>query len=198
MACWCGKVVVRLQNRVPRFSLLCGCFDCKGKIEWTNRQDKVCLERTVPDIPELVYLDSDILGIQGEEYLKVFMLRKSEWGSPFCVATCCYTVLLVDNPYYDDNVVMVIKDGCVLDAEDITPAARIFMKDYEKRGVTPTLFDGPSLYYDERDPPELWEEKQNACQRGPKDRIRNGESASKLFSRLGEFSIINWTSPLSH
>ena len=51
------------------------------------------------------------------------------------VATCCFSTLLVDNPYYEKNGVMVMAQGVKMDVENMEKQWRIQMKDYPKERI---------------------------------------------------------------
>ena len=51
------------------------------------------------------------------------------------VATCCYSTLLVDNPYYEKNGVMVMAQGVKMDVESMEKQWRIKMKDFPKERI---------------------------------------------------------------
>jgi hypothetical protein len=47
------------------------------------------------------------------------------------VTKCCHSVLAIDHPYYDKNVICVHADACNLVAPHIEPLCRIFTKDWD-------------------------------------------------------------------
>ena len=51
------------------------------------------------------------------------------------VATCCYSTLLVDNPHYQKNGVMVMAQGVKMDVESMKKQWRIQMKDFPKERI---------------------------------------------------------------
>ena len=51
------------------------------------------------------------------------------------VATCCYSTLLVDNPYYENNGVMVMSQAVKMDVDSIEKTFRIQMKDFPKARI---------------------------------------------------------------
>mmetsp|Transcript_58951 Transcript_58951/g.117118 ORF Transcript_58951/g.117118 Transcript_58951/m.117118 type:complete len:155 (-) Transcript_58951:200-664(-) len=61
------------------------------------------------------------------------------------MTTCCHSILAVDHPAYQANVVMVPRDACNLDfSPDIMPTARIYMQDWDdtQLGTPPPLAKG--------------------------------------------------------
>ena len=51
------------------------------------------------------------------------------------VATCCHSTLLVDNPYYENNGIMVMANAVKMNVEEIEKTFRIQMKDYPKERI---------------------------------------------------------------
>ena len=53
-------------------------------------------------MPVLKYFENDLVIEKGKEHMKWYRLRKEEVGgkSVRCVATCCYSTVAVDHPFY--------------------------------------------------------------------------------------------------
>ena len=53
-------------------------------------------------MPVLKYFENDLVIEKGKDHMKWYRLRKEEVGgkSVRCVATCCYSTVAVDHPFY--------------------------------------------------------------------------------------------------
>lgn len=135
VSCNCGKTSIIFAAHTPRFIFECGCVDCKQKLYWAqyNNNNNNIWNNNIPDLLTLIYIDNSIIDIIGKENLCYYKLRDNAL-SPFLCSKCCYSVLLVDNKRYNNNVLMIIANGCKVNVNFITPIARIFLKDIEKIG----------------------------------------------------------------
>jgi hypothetical protein len=134
--CRCGKVIIRCIGQSEpgggKAHLACGCCDCRAALKW-------CEKKGGPRCPEIVdgtYWPNDWDVMRGKEHLKCYLLREGMQSNRM-VATCCHTCLLVDHPFYEEKVCLVL-DG---EADDphrfkvmknykIPPlACRVFMRD---------------------------------------------------------------------
>jgi hypothetical protein len=87
-----------------------------------------------PQVSNLYYIEDDIVGIKGEEFLREYLLREhtgavvpgtdTPVASPFIVAACCHSVLCVPATYYNSNYVAVIDEACSLCCEPMEVSAR--------------------------------------------------------------------------
>eukprot|EP00092_Neocalanus_flemingeri_P005005 GFUD01005382.1.p1 GENE.GFUD01005382.1~~GFUD01005382.1.p1 ORF type:complete len:204 (-),score=48.68 GFUD01005382.1:326-937(-) len=127
LSCVCGAVSIQLHDPIPRFRLECGCCDCRQALQWAQLQGGP----TAPCLPDLWYFANDFTFLSGREKTKLFKLRDNGMSIRL-VATCCHSTLLVDNPYYNNKVLMVMAQGAKLDVPEIEKNVRAQMKDFPK------------------------------------------------------------------
>jgi hypothetical protein len=133
ISCACGRCTIEFSSRQNRLTMECACKDCYQASEWAaSNGGPAC-----PQIPRLSYWENDLLDVTGEEQMQVFMLRDklgaARAQSQRCVATCCYSTLLVDHPAYSGNVCMIFEHAVSLSASAMPIDARIYMCDYDER-----------------------------------------------------------------
>eukprot|EP00729_Bicosta_minor_P010582 gene10582-33126_t len=107
--CRCGKTIVRcVGSKTPgggKAHLACGCCDCRAALEY-------CFQKGGPRVPDIVdgtYWPNDFEVVTGKENLKPYLLREGMCSNRL-IATCCWTCLLVDHPFYGGKVALCL-DG---------------------------------------------------------------------------------------
>uniref|UniRef100_A0A7S4PHH6 Uncharacterized protein n=1 Tax=Paramoeba aestuarina TaxID=180227 RepID=A0A7S4PHH6_9EUKA len=201
LSCRCGTTCFTFSAPSPRHSLECLCCDCLQKMEWANKKAKELglspAPGPLPEVPELRYFENVIEKVEGKENIKLFLLRE-DGRSKFVVACCCYTAMLVDHPFYLQNVVMVLP-STVVKSQKTVPFVRIYIKDWEKQrkaegkeadvSLLPP-FEGIQLFYDERDPqsgPNSREEVRKHFNNGPpsEEAKKKGKTLQQLLLEWG-------------
>ena len=102
--CKCGEVLIKMSNGKPRRVLECCCVNCSQHLEWAS----IMGGPSVPILQTLSYWDNDIVIIRGEENLRVIVLRENG-HSKRATAKCCFSTLMVDNPFYNDVMLKIFK-----------------------------------------------------------------------------------------
>jgi hypothetical protein len=188
--CKCGKVLIKMSNGKPRRVLECCCVDCYQHNEWAS----VMGGPNVPVIPTLSYWDNDIVVIRGEEHLKVVLLRE-DGRSKRTTATCCFSTLMVDHPYYSGVMFMLFEDACRVqqDEPDVSPTktrpaeSRIYLKDFDtSRGTLPEFRGDPTRVHQTCCPEYIkgWNRKSSPTLDNP-----SGEKIQALFERIPEMIL---------
>ena len=148
----------------------------------------------VPVIPTLSYWDNDIVVIRGEEHLKVVLLRE-DGRSKRTTATCCFSTLMVDHPYYSGVMFMLFEDACRVqqDEPDVPPTktrpaeSRIYLKDFDtSRGTLPEFRGDPTRVHQTCCPEYIkgWNRKSSPTLDNP-----SGEKIQALFERIPEMIL---------
>ena len=102
LSCKCGTVSIGLPTNEPAFAAECGCVDCLAKCV-------MCASMGGPEVPAPVALHDSCLKLHyyhdkldvlsGKDKLTFTKLREGS-KTINCVASCCHTCMLVDNPFY--------------------------------------------------------------------------------------------------
>lgn len=90
-------------------------------------------------LPQLVYIRSDIISVIGDRYMKAFQLRNPA-KSTRVYCTNCYSILGINHPTYSNNVFMFFPHHCEADLDlSIKPCTAIHMSSYpyEERADIP-------------------------------------------------------------
>ena len=133
MSCGCGKVEILFHTPQPLARIPCCCLDCRQKCLWAESEGGPALPDAVKDYREavdLIFFPAafelyDVLPDlhpKGMDMLEFYTLREDDgsttrpgWrgdsGSIHMVATCCMTLLLVDNVNYHTSKDMSNDDG---------------------------------------------------------------------------------------
>jgi len=141
--CVCNSVALRILRRTPVLHLQCGCFDCRQAHEylWSLGGPPTLS----PPLEKLVYFQNDVAPLSEQELQRVRLtMLRNDGRSTRLETTCCNSILAVDHPAYQGNVFMVPAAVCHLDAPEIRPMARIYMKDWDEAadGPPPSLPEG--------------------------------------------------------
>jgi len=154
LSCVCGAVCIVLHHPVPRFRLECGCCDCRQALQWAQLQGGP----VAPALPDLWYFANDFTITRGRDNIRLYKLRDNGMSIRM-VATCCYSTLLVDNPHYQKNGVMVMAQGVKMDVESMKKQWRIQMKDFPRERLGELKpFNGKAVDMDNLD---VWGDNSN-------------------------------------
>ncbi|PPR63711.1 MAG: hypothetical protein CFH10_00436 [Alphaproteobacteria bacterium MarineAlpha4_Bin2] len=136
ISCGCGKSSVTVADGRAVQHFLCGCEDCRQALQWCHIQGG----RKPDPIPDLYYLRSDIIEVEGREFLEAFKLR-SDGKSTRLYCTNCFSLIAVDHPFYRSSVFLFFPEHCESSCDiSLDPAAYIMMGDYSKEiGPKPAL-----------------------------------------------------------
>jgi hypothetical protein len=99
------------------------------------------------------YFENDLARVDPEALSLLFTVKLRENGRTTRLVTkCCHSILAIDHPYYDQNVVSVHSDACNLIAPQIRPLSRIFTggwdaaHDGEMPSITASLEDSGAMW----------------------------------------------------
>lgn len=122
--CVCGMVKVRFLRPQPVLHVHCCCADCRQAMEW------IAIQRGAPMKQAVIhayYFENDLADLEQQALPLLYAVKLRESGRTTRLVTkCCHSVLALDHPYYDTNVVCVHSDLCDLHAPEIEPLGRIF------------------------------------------------------------------------
>jgi hypothetical protein len=147
--CMCGEVKLRLLRRMPVLHVHCCCSDCRQGREWICKGGP-----PIKQGPTLAYyFENDLAWLEPHALSLLFTVKLRENGRTTRLITkCCHSVLAIDHPYYEENVICVHADACDLVAPRIQPLCRIFTSDWD------TAYDGemPSTTASLEDSEAMW------------------------------------------
>lgn len=111
LSCKCGQVSVNFAVNQGRSKIYCCCDDCFAKNAWAARMGgpQIPDKCESKEAPMWVEHWSARMVVVGKEKLTFNKLREQ---SPCtnCVAACCSTLLFVDSPFYQGNVVSIFPE----------------------------------------------------------------------------------------
>ena len=126
ISCKCGSCTIKFPHALPLFAGECACVECLGQLGW-------CASKGGPEIPaEIVSKDKrlklhyphDKMVVTGKDKLMFTQVREDA-ASTNCIATCCHTVMVVDNAFYHQgsgHIGSIDGSGFVMFFESITPS----------------------------------------------------------------------------
>lgn len=191
--CICGQVGLTFHG-TPLLALDCACCDCRQAREFEatlgGPPSKSALGRAV-------YLPNDVSTVSELDITTSFHLShlRKEARSTRLVSSCCHSTLAVDHPAYGGKLVMVPRDSCNLQAKEIAPLARIYLKDWPDDEPLPPLEPPtlPTIRGDEPDLAERAEVYRTVFHSAKEPAPRQGLSIQELFSALGPPSVLGLT-----
>jgi len=135
ITCKCGECKLRFQQKTCLYRLDCCCCDCKANQDYwfTVKGDKSPGPAPDPCILDSLYFPNDFAVEKGLSLLGAFKLSETA-KSTRIYCTQCFTILLVDNPFYEAKFVLTTVlnyEGYqgLHDADLMEPQCRIFVKD---------------------------------------------------------------------
>jgi hypothetical protein len=132
--CICGKVKLQFLRAMPVLHVHCCCSDCRQGREWLASMGGPPLRQAST---ELYYFENNLAPVEPHALSLLFTAKLRENGRTTRLVTqCCYSMLAIDHPYYEKNVVCVHANACDLVAPRVEPLGRIFSRDWD------TAYDG--------------------------------------------------------
>jgi hypothetical protein len=143
VSCICGKASITFSSSQLRSRLLCCCVDCRQAAAHAASIGGPIVPRGPQD---LIYFPNAVTDVKGSELLMLQKLRP-DGRSTRVVAQCCHSILAVDHPNYQGNVVMVPLSTCKVQhpMPMLPPQRLIYTGDWpESYGPVPA-FESPPL-----------------------------------------------------
>lgn len=142
VSCKCGICSIKLYDTDAKLGIYCACIDCRNALEWCEKHGGP----KPSEIPQLIYLRSDIESFCGANYMGAFQLR-SDAKSTRVYCKECFSILGVVHPAYSDNVFMCFIGHCRLSlSNDIGPSAAIYLNDLLNKEIFKFPEDLPVFY----------------------------------------------------
>jgi hypothetical protein len=189
IACSCGQCRLTLTDNHPIMSLYCECKDCAQAIKWGELRGGKASQK----LTQAVYARSDILSVEGENYMRPFQLRNPA-KSTRVYCTNCYSILGITHPAYSNNVFMFFPHHCEADLDlSIKPCAAIHMSSYPYEEKADIPDEIPVFhnwdYPQERDRFLSIPEVAKAFRKPLKPSV--GKSFEELIDSLGDVEVLN-------
>mmetsp|Transcript_18125 Transcript_18125/g.46368 ORF Transcript_18125/g.46368 Transcript_18125/m.46368 type:complete len:208 (-) Transcript_18125:147-770(-) len=187
--CVCGKVSLRLLAPKPVLHLQCGCRDCRQAHEFVASRGGPPIKQ--PPLQELYYFVNDVapLDESAANMVELQMLRHGG-SSTRLVSKCCASIIAVDHPAYQGNVLMVPSDVCNLEAQKSDASGRIYMGDWDELhdGMPPPAPPGCTVYPAVLPPdaPRPWRQIFATPLVAP----RQGVSLQQVYAKLGSTKLL--------
>jgi hypothetical protein len=138
LSCRCGSVKLTFATTQPIWAFECCCVDCYDKNLWSCRAGGVPPPRGLEAHGEgkpldLRYWPNRLQVTHGKDKLAFNRLREGA-ASVNMIAACCQTLMCVDHPFYEENVVLTFPEFCPpagLDPAALPPPTmRVYVKDW--------------------------------------------------------------------
>ena len=105
--CACGECGITLADGRAIQFIRCGCEDCRQALQWAHTQGG----RKPEGLSDSYYFPADIIGSKGVASMKAYKICQDGRSTRvFC--TSCYSILGVDHPGYQSNVMMIPPKHC--------------------------------------------------------------------------------------
>ena len=101
IACNCEKVKLKFTVAQPRYRQECCCVDCNHAHKWAESKGGA-KDSGMGITADLWYFENDIQVLCGNEHIAFYVLDDG-YPTQRLVATCCYSTLCGDHPYYLGN-----------------------------------------------------------------------------------------------
>ena len=142
IGCECGRCTITVKDQRPVLSLLCACEDCRQAAQWGAARGGNPPRR----LPKLFYVRSDIIGTEGDNFMRPYQLR-TEAKSTRVYCSECYSIVGVDHPAYNKNVFMFFEDHCKTNLDlSVEPTAAINMHSYPGKDLPKLPPSLPVIY----------------------------------------------------
>ena len=189
VSCKCGICSIDLNDTYAKLTIYCACVDCRNALEWCEKRGG----QKPSEIPQLIYLRSDIVSFCGAKYMGAFQLRRDAKSTRvYCKK--CFSILGVDHPAYSDNVFMCFTGHCRLNlSNDIAPSAAIYLNDLSHKQISKFPENLPVFYsfaYEQ----ELTRFRQIPAVKlafNPPDEKPKGIFFQDLINSLGQIQVLN-------
>ena len=174
--CICGEVKLRFLRPTPVLHVHCCCGDCRQGREWVASMGGPPMKQA---FTALYYFENDLAPIDPHALSLLFAVKLRENGrTTRLLAKCCYSMLAIDHPYYERNVVCVHADACELVSPRVEPLCRIFSNDWD------TAYDGamPASIACLEESEAMWKSFASVIKRPPSG--ANGIKLQDIFAQL--------------
>lgn len=127
--CLCGRVRLRFLRPGPVLHVHCCCADCRQAMEWVASVGGPPMTNAVTFA---YYFENDLAALEPESLRFLYAVKLREQGRTTRLVTrCCHSVLALEHPYYEQNVVCVHSNLCNMVAQPIKPLSRIFSSGWD-------------------------------------------------------------------
>jgi hypothetical protein len=127
--CTCGKARLQFLRPVPVLHVHCCCISCRQGRDWVASQGGPPVKQGATLV---YYFENDLAPLEPNVLSLLHAAKLRESGRTTRLITkCCHSVLALDHPYYEENVVCVHADVCDLVAPRIEPLCRIYSTDWD-------------------------------------------------------------------
>ena len=147
--CTCGRVKLQFLRPVPVLHVHCCCRSCRQGREWVAANGGPPVKQGATLV---YYFQNDLAQLAPNALSLLFTVKLRENGRTTRLITkCCHSVLAIDHPFYEENVVCVHGDVCALVAPPIKPLCRIYSTDWDTKydgelpSVTASLEDSEAM-----------------------------------------------------
>ena len=188
ISCSCGKCELVLNERRARYSVLCGCEDCRQALAWGASKGGNKPEQIVYGC----YIRSDIAHVKGQSEMRAVQLRDGARSTRvYCASR--YSIIGSDHPSNQDNVSLIFPNHCQTTCDvDLEPAAVLFLRDYPEE-VAPVPSEDIPVFHTFVYPQErarFFSIPVVANTLCPPTTQPKGQSFSQLIGSLGEVEIL--------
>lgn len=135
LRCRCGQVSISFAVDKPVHAWECCCVDCYAKNVWSCKAGNVPVppalgEHGAGKPLDIRYYPSKMV-VSNKQRIAFNRLRDGATSTNM-VTTCCKTILCVDHPAYQGNIVLMFPEFCPLIGAGELPdtPARVFIKDW--------------------------------------------------------------------
>lgn len=180
--CLCGKVKLQFLRPIPVLHVHCCCSDCRQGREWLANMGGPPMQQAST---ELYYFENDLAPLEPQAFPLLFTAKLRKNGrTTRVIAKCCHSMLAIDHPYYEKNVVCVHADACELVAPRVEPLGRIFTRDWD------TAYDGemPSTIAHLEESEAMWKQFSNIIKTPPAG--RHGIRLQDILAQLPSTTIL--------
>ena len=143
-------------------------------------------------LPELIYVKSDILAVNGLQFIGAFHLRP-EARSTRLYCKKCYSIIGVDHKSYKNNVFMFFKNHCSTTCDlSLNPDAAIYLKDLEETDEIKKLKSIPLIYtFSEAEFQQFRSIEAVSKSFNDTNRPRFGQNLKSVIEQLNAIEILN-------
>jgi len=199
ITCSCGLVEVTFNTQTPCWCVECFCVDCYQKNAHFAKLCGCVQQGTQASHTERPSLNQYFPGkmlVTGQENLAFNRLREEGIGSRNCIASCCNSLLFVDHPAYQDEMVLLFpRFRSVSNSQPKEPEFWTMTKDWPEDAFNQFVESSDKLrqivYYDRRlgkmvhipEKPNMMERMQSVLSQA-KEVNKTAPEGSKSFSEL--------------
>ena len=142
ISCDCGKCEITVADGRAIQYFRCGCEDCRQAAQWAKLKGGKAPDQLL----HAYYIPADIITSKGKQFMKNVKLRNDGRSSRiYCIE--CYSLIGVDNPRYQSNVLLISPKHCKTDCDLSVPLTlMLHMIDYPKTSDPPPADDVPLFH----------------------------------------------------